>query len=91
MMQAINDKVTFPNSEREWEEGASGRTIVQFVVNADGTMGDIKIVRSCGFSDLDEIAIDALKNALTEKWEPGTVDGKPVAVWYTLPIGFKSK
>ena len=91
MMQAIMSKVTFPDPERPWKEGASGLTLVGFTVMPDGTISDLNRELSCGYGDLDQIAIDAVKNGLTEKWKPGTVGGKPVAVSYRIPIRFKSK
>lgn len=91
MMQAIMSKVSFPDPGREWKEGAGGLTLVQFTVMPDGTMSNFERVQSCGYGDLDQIAIDAVKNGLTEKWIPGTVGGRPVAVSYNVPIRFKTK
>jgi len=91
MMQAIMSKVTFPDSERLWKDGASGLTLVGFTVMPDGTMSNFERVLSCGYGDLDQIAIDAVKNGLTEKWIPGSVGGKPVAVRYNIPIRFKTQ
>lgn len=91
MMQAIMGKVTFPNPDRKWKSDASGQTVVGFTVGTDGRMTDFKIMRSCGFSDLDNLAIKAVKDALTEKWTPGTTNGKPVAVSYAIPIRYKQK
>ena len=91
MMQAIMANVTFPDPNREWKSGASGLTLVGFTVNADGTGGNVERKQSCGYGDLDQIAIDAVKKGLTERWNPGTVGGKPVAVSYNIPIRFKSK
>ncbi|MCM1482853.1 MAG: energy transducer TonB, partial [Muribaculaceae bacterium] len=91
MMQAVISKVSFPDPGREWKEGASGLALVQFTVMPDGTMSNFERVLSSGYGDLDQIAIDAVKNGLTEKWTPGTVGGKPVAVSYNIPIRFKAK
>jgi len=91
IMQAIMEKVTFPDPGREWKDGASGLTLVKFTVMPDGSMSDFERMMSCGYGDLDQIAIDAVKNGLTEKWIPGTVGGKAVAVSYSIPIRFKAK
>ncbi len=91
MMQSIMNKLTFPDPGRQWESDASGQTVVGFSVAADGTMTDFKIIHSCGYSDLDNLAIKAVKDALTEKWIPGTTNGKPVAVSYAIPIRYKQK
>ncbi len=91
MYQAIMSKVTFPDPGRKWKEGATGLTLVRFTVMPDGSMSNIEPELSCGYGDLDQIAIDAVKNGLTKKWTPGTVDGVPVAVEFSIPIRFKVK
>lgn len=91
IMNAVMSKVSFPGAELRWKPGASGLTVVGFTVFTDGTIGDFRCVHSCGYGDLDQIAIDAVKNGLTEKWTPGIVGGKPVAVSYSIPIRFKQK
>ena len=60
-----------------------GKAYMQFVVEKDGTLSDIKTVKDAGYGIGDEI-IRVLK--LSPKWTSGSVDGKPVRVMYTLPI-----
>ncbi|MDE7377213.1 MAG: M56 family metallopeptidase [Muribaculaceae bacterium] len=91
IMQAVMSKLTFPDPSRTWKPEADGRCVVSFTVYPDGTIGNVRRMKSCGYGDLDQIAIDAVKEALTEKWTPGTVGGKPVAVSYSIPIQFKQK
>ncbi len=91
MMNAVMGKLTFPDPGRNWKAEASGRALIGFTVNADGTIGDIRRIESCGYGDLDQIAIDAVKNGLTERWAPGSVGGNPVAVSFVIPIQFKQK
>ena len=63
-----------------------GRSIIEFVVEKDGTVSDFKVVRSL-HKDCDEEAIRVLKTM--PKWKPGTERGKPVRVKYTVPVQFK--
>lgn len=91
IMSALMSKLTFPNPDRQWPEGASGRTVVEFKIMPDGTMDNIRVLRSCGFADLDAIAVNAVGEALTERWTPGMNAGRPVAVSYTLPVSFKTQ
>lgn len=63
-----------------------GRVIAQFVINEDGSISDIKLVRGV-HEDLDNEAIRVIK--AMPNWTPGKVDGKAVKVQYTLPISFK--
>lgn len=63
-----------------------GRVIVQMVVEADGSISNIKVLRSVSPS-LDAEAMRVVGSM--PKWKPGMHKGKAVAVKYTLPISFK--
>ena len=63
-----------------------GNVIVQFVVNEDGSVGEVKVVRSLD-KDLDREAIRVVKSL--PKVTPGRHKGKVASVWYTLPVPFK--
>lgn len=63
-----------------------GMVIVQFVVKADGSIGDTKIVKGVS-SSLNAEAERVVKSL--PKFEPGMQEGKPVDVLFTLPISFK--
>ena len=72
--------------EQAKNDGVQGRVFVRFVIDADGTVKDAKVLRGIG-SGCDEEALRVV-NAMP-KWKPGTVDGKPVRTQYNLPITFK--
>ena len=63
-----------------------GRVVVQFIVDKTGKVGDVKVVRSVN-DELDAEAVRVVKSM--PDFTPGRQDGKPVSVWYTLPISFK--
>ncbi len=63
--------------------GVSGRVILGFIVEKDGRINDIKILRDLGLGTGDE-AVRVLEKA--KKWNPGRQHGVPVRVSYTLPI-----
>ncbi len=63
-----------------------GKVIVQFVVKKDGSIGEVKVVRSVD-KDLDKEAIRVIKTL--PKFTPGRQNGQVVSVWYTLPVSFK--
>lgn len=67
------------------ENNIKGRVVVRFAVLSDGSIGETKVIRSVD-ADLDKEALRLVKSM--PKWNPGTIDGKPVNVWYTLPITF---
>lgn len=62
-----------------------GRSIIEFVVEKDGTVSDFKVVRSL-HKDCDEEAVRVLKTM--PKWKPGRERGKPVRVKYMVPVQF---
>jgi protein TonB len=68
-------------------EEINGRIMVQFVVEKDGSLTDIKVVRDLGYGTGKE-AERMLKKS--PKWKPGIQNGRPVRVYYTLPIIIKS-
>lgn len=69
------------------EEGLSGKVYVTFVVEKDGSLTDIKVIRDIGFGTGKE-AIRVLKAC--PKWNPGEQNGKKVRVLYSLPITIQS-
>ena len=68
------------------QNGIQGRVICSFVVNQDGTIVDIEVVRRIDPS-LDREAMRVL--GTMPKWTPGKQRGKPVRVRYTLPVTFR--
>ena len=60
-----------------------GQVLVQFVVEKDGSLTDINVVRDLGYGTGAE-AVRVLKRA--KKWNPGIQNGRAVRVRYTLPI-----
>ena len=85
-MKFIADNLRYP---KECQEGAaSGRVILGFTVNEDGSLSDIKVMRSLTPS-LDEEAIRVVKSM--PKWNPAKQNGKAVKAKYTLPVVFREK
>ena len=63
-----------------------GRVVLQFVIDAEGQVGEVKVARSVD-PELDAEAVRVVKTL--PNFIPGRVNGKNVAVWYTLPLNFK--
>ena len=68
------------------ENGVQGRVTVNFVVNADGSIVDVKVLRGVD-PYLDKEAIRVVSKM--PKWKPGKQRGKPVRQQYTLPVMFR--
>lgn len=69
------------------EEGLKGKVYVTFVVEKDGSLTDIKVIRDIGYGTGKE-AIRVLKKS--PRWTPGEQNGKKVRVLYSLPIVIQS-
>jgi len=74
-----------PESRRIGEEG---NVIVSLVIQADGTVKDVKVVQSSGIQRLDEAAVLA---ASSWRFKPATQDGKPVAYRWVAQLAFKMR
>jgi protein TonB len=68
------------------ENGVQGRVIVTFVVERDGSITDVKVVKSVDPS-LDKVATRVVKSM--PHWIPGKQNGSAVRVKYTVPVTFK--
>lgn len=79
----IIDHVKYPR--RSLKKGISGRVLVYFVINKDGSISNVKIEKSLN-KEYDKEAIRLIK--LMPNWIPGKADGNLIRVAYVLPINF---
>lgn len=84
MMDFVAKNVTYPKEAMEKE--ISGRVLVGFIVEKDGSITETEVVKGIG-GGCDEEALRVVK--AMPKWKPGKQDGKPVRVHFLLPIIFK--
>ena len=75
------------NYQTPEEEGLKGKVYVTFVVEKDGSLTDIKVIRDIGYGTGKE-AIRVLNKC--PRWNPGEQNGKKVRVLYSLPITIQS-
>ena len=85
LFKYLSENVKYPVIAQE--NGIQGRVICQFVVNKDGSIVDVEVVRSGGDPSLDKEAVRVNKSM--PKWKPGKQRGKAVRVKYTVPVNFK--
>lgn len=76
--------IKYPQAARE--SGIQGRVFLSFVIEPDGSVTNISVMRSLG-GGCDEEAVRVAK--LMPKWNPGKQRGKPVRVSYMMPVNFK--
>jgi protein TonB len=84
LMKYLNTHMKYPVVAEE--NGIQGRVICTFVVERDGSITDVKVIKSVDPS-LDKEAIRVLKSM--PKWIPGKQNGSAVRVKYTVPVTFR--
>jgi TonB family protein len=77
----IGSKYRYPSEASK--RGVSGRVLITFVVEKDGSLVDFKVIKDLGYGT-GEQAIAVLKKS--SKWHPGKQHGVPVRVQFTLPL-----
>jgi protein TonB len=80
----VGKKLKYPAQARRM--GVEGKVFVEFVIERDGTITDVKAIKGIG-AGCDEEAVRVLQSA--PKWKPGKQRGKPVRQRMVLPIAFK--
>ena len=90
MLDYIYTNLVYP--AEAFEKKVNGGLVIQFVIETDGYISEINVVRGIGYG-CDQAAIDIIEsmNTLGEAWRPGHQRGKPVRVLYTLPIKFDTQ
>ena len=84
LMSFLSSNIKYPVVAQE--NGVQGRVIVGFVVEKDGSISDVKVMRSVDPS-LDREAQRVVKSM--PKWKPGKQNGSAVRVKYTVPVVFR--
>ncbi|MCE5205307.1 MAG: energy transducer TonB [Porphyromonadaceae bacterium] len=84
MMKFLSDNIKYPVIAQE--NGIQGRVICNFVVERDGSITDVQVVRGVDPS-LDKEAIRVIQQM--PRWTPGKQRGQAVRVRFTLPVVFR--
>jgi TonB family protein len=84
MMEFVTHNIHYPEEAKE--KGIEGRVFVGFVVEKDGSINEVKVLKGIGHG-CDEEAVRVVKSM--PKWKPGMQKGKPVRVHYQMPFFFK--
>ena len=83
-MQYLSSNIHYPAVAAE--NGVQGRVVVGFVVERDGSITDVNVMRSVDPS-LDREAVRVVKNM--PRWTPGKQNGSAVRVKYQVPVTFR--
>lgn len=84
LLQYLGKNIKYPTIPQE--NGTQGRVTVQFVVNKDGSIVDVKVIRGVD-PYLDKEAVRVISTM--PKWIPGKQRGVPVRCKFTVPVTFK--
>lgn len=80
----LNKNLKYPSQAKRM--GIDGMVIIRFVVNTDGTIQDIELVRTIG-GGCDKVAKEVIQNS--PNWTPGRIGGRAVRSRMTMPIRFR--
>lgn len=83
MMKYLGTNLKYPPAAQR--ANISGRVFLKFVVEPDGSIGGISVLKGIGFG-CDEEAIRVVKSM--PKWNPGRQNGQNVRVYFTLPVSY---
>lgn len=84
LLSLIQQNIKYPEEAKEQE--IQGRVIVQFTIEKDGSVTDVKVVKSV-HPLVDEQVVRAV--SAMPAWKPGMHEGKPVRVSYSVPFRFR--
>jgi protein TonB len=84
VVKFLSQNVQYPQYERDRD--IQGKVLVRFIVMEDGSVSDVTVMRGVS-PGLDAEAVRVIK--MLPKFKPGMQQGKPVKVYYNIPISFK--
>lgn len=88
MMKHIQKNIEYPQMAKE--AGLSGKCFLRFVVTKEGLIKNVNIMR--GVPGCIECDVESIRVIYSmPRWKPGTQNGKPVSVFFNLPINFQLK
>ena len=84
LMKFLSENIKYP--EAASKAGTQGRVVAQFIVEADGSITNVKVLKKVS-DEIDAEAVRVIK--AMPKWKPGMQKGQPVRVKYTIPVTFR--
>ena len=84
MMEFIGENIKYPADAQK--AGRAGRVTVRFIVDNEGNITDPEVMKGVHPS-LDKEALRVINKM--PRWKPGTVGGKPIEVYFAIPINFR--
>lgn len=85
MINWLAENIKYPRISRD--NNSQGRTFVRFIVDKNGYIQNVTVLKSSGDKYLDDEAVRVVSNM--PRWTPGRIGDKNVNTWFTLPVSFK--
>lgn len=82
LMNYLSKNIKYPTVDRE--RNLSGKVMVQMVIETDGSVSNVKALRSPS----EAMSAEAVRVMKMSKWNPGKNNGKAVRSYFTIPITF---
>ena len=86
LLKYLRENLKYPDKTKD--RGVQGRLVIGFIVEKDGSLTDVKVLRPVDI-DLDAEVLRLVKGM--PKWIPGRQNGKRVRVRYNVPVSFRLK
>lgn len=88
LLTFLSSKLNYPALARE--NGISGTAVIRFIVEKDGSLTNLEIVKDPGGGlGKEALRVVKLMNKMDEKWTPGKQNARPVRVRFNLPVKFR--
>jgi len=87
LIKYLSENINYPAEDRK--NGTEGTVMAQFVVQVDGLISDVRLLRGkTPAMNTEVLRVINNMNNMPQRWIPGKIGGKPVAVSFTLPVKF---
>jgi len=83
-MRYIYSNIKYPENART--NGVEGKALIGFVISKEGKVTEIKVLRGIS-NDIENECLRIIEKS--PEWSPGTSQGKPVKVYYNIPVNFR--
>ena len=84
LREFLSENISYPGSARK--DSVEGKVFVLFLIDKKGKAQNFQVKKGVR-TDLNNEALRVVKKM--PRWKPGEQNGKPVPVWYTIPINFQ--
>lgn len=85
MAKYLQKNLKYPDNAQKCHIG--GKVFLKFIVETEGTISNVEVIKSSGAKSLDDAAIEVVKTM--PMWKPARMSGRNVRCYFNLPVNFK--